>query len=136
MAIEKMFEVITARYTKFLNVRPMIYNKQNFIDQKDYQSVVRMLLFLAKHYRPHIANVTRELSKANHDANPAAFKELLHVLRYLLETKNWFKVRHNQECKQPWEKIVCLNESDYMGDPVIRRSICGFILCVLIALIS
>ena len=59
-----------------------------------------MLLFLVKHSRPVIANITRELSKANDSANPEAFKELFHVIRYLLDKNTWHKVRANQECKQ------------------------------------
>ena len=46
-----------------------------------------MLLFLMKHSRPDIANATRELSKENDGANPAAFNEMLHVIRYALGTK-------------------------------------------------
>ena len=32
--------------------------------------------------------MTRELSKANYGANPAAYKELLHVIKYMINTKN------------------------------------------------
>ena len=32
--------------------------------------------------------MTRELSKANDDANPAVFKELLHVMKYVLDMMN------------------------------------------------
>ena len=47
-----------------------------------------MLLYLVKHSCPNLANVTRELSKANDGANPAAYKELLHVIKYVLNMKN------------------------------------------------
>ena len=67
-----------------------------------------MLLYLVKHSCLYLANITRELSKANDSANPAAFMELLHV----------------------WE-IVCFSNSDYVGDPVSRQSISVIILYVL-----
>ena len=47
-----------------------------------------MLLYLAKHLHPNLANMTRELWKANNGANPAAYKELLHEIKYVLDTKN------------------------------------------------
>ena len=42
---------------------------------------VDMLLYLVKHSSPNLANMTRELSKVNNGANPAGFKELLHVIK-------------------------------------------------------
>ena len=46
-----------------------------------------MLFFLEKLLRPDIANIPRELSKANKGANPAAFKELLNVIKYGFDTR-------------------------------------------------
>ena len=47
-----------------------------------------MLLYLVKHSCPDLANVTRELSKENDHVNPAAYNELLHVIKYFLNIKN------------------------------------------------
>ena len=47
-----------------------------------------MLSYLVKHWHPDLANMTRELSKTNDGVNPAAYKELLHVIRYVLDMKN------------------------------------------------
>ena len=58
-----------------------------------------MLLYLVKHLCPNLANVTRELSKAYDGANSAAYT---------------------------WE-IICFSDSDYMGDPMSRQRISGFI---------
>ena len=58
--------------TKFLIVRPVIDNEKiSAKDQQEYQSCVGMLLYLVKHSHPNLANMTRELSKANNGANPA-----------------------------------------------------------------
>ena len=46
-----------------------------------------MLLYLVKHLGPNLANVTRKLSKANYSANPAAYKELLCEVKYVLYTE-------------------------------------------------
>ena len=48
-----------------------------------------MLLSLVKHSRPDIANVTRKLSKANDGANPTAYKELIRMIKYIVETEIW-----------------------------------------------
>ena len=58
---------------KFLIVGPMIKNKIiSMEDQEEYQPGVGMLLFLVKHSRPYVVNMTRELSKASDGANPAS----------------------------------------------------------------
>ena len=46
------------------------------------------LLYLMKYSHPNLANVTRELSKANDGANLAAYKELLCMVKYVLNMKN------------------------------------------------
>ena len=72
---------------KFSIVRPMIESEKISIkDQQEYQKGVGMVLYLVKQSRPDNANTTRELSKENDGANPAAFKELLGMIRYLLAT--------------------------------------------------
>ena len=71
-------------------------------DQQDYQSGVSMLLYLVKHLRPDLANVTRELSKANAGMNPATYKKLLHVIKYVIDTKNlWLKIKPMGNSNEP-----------------------------------
>ena len=50
------------------------YKKISVEEQQIYWSGVGMPLYLVKHSRPNIANLTRELSKANDGVNPAAYK--------------------------------------------------------------
>ena len=90
-----------------------------------------MLPYLVKHLRPYLANVTRELSKANDAVNPAAYKELLRVIKYVIDMKNLgLKIEPTGNSNEPWE-IVSFSNSDYAGDPMSRRSISGFIIYVL-----
>ena len=80
---------------------------------------------------PYLANMTRELPKANDCAYPAAYKELLHVIKYVLDTENIeLKIELTRNAKEPW-KIVCFSDSDYARNPVSRKSISDFILYVL-----
>ena len=96
-------------------------------DQKEYWSQVGILLYLAKHSRPDIANAARKMSKANNDAISASSKELLHMIRYVLDQKNF---------GQKLEPTRNANGSNYSGDPVSKKSVSGFILCVLVVMLS
>ena len=73
---------------KFLIVRPIDNEKNSAKDQQEYWLGIGMLLYLVKYSCPNLANITRELSKANNGVNPAAYKELLCVIKYILDTKN------------------------------------------------
>ena len=79
----------TSGMPKLLIVRPMIGSEKNSTDnQWKYQSGVGMLLYLVKHSHLNLANMSRELSKVNNGSNPATYKELLHVIKYVLDTNN------------------------------------------------
>ena len=87
-------------------------------------------MYLVIHSRSDVVNATRALSKDNNGANPAAFEELLHLIRYVLDTKNFgMKLEPTRNAKKPLE-IVCFSYSNYVEDPISRRSLSGFILCV------
>ena len=79
-----------------------------------------MFLYLVKHSCPDLAHLTREPSKANDGANTSANKELLHVIKYVINTKNLgLKIEPMGNSNKPWE-IVCFSNSDYTGDLVSR----------------
>ena len=79
-----------------------------------------MLLYLVKHSCPNLVNATRELSKVNDGANPAAYKEFLLVVKYVLDTEMLgLKIEPMGNSNKPWE-IVCFSNSNYAGDPVSR----------------
>ena len=56
-------------------------------DHKLYYSGVGMLLYLVKYSRPDTTNLVRELSKVLNAPTPASFKEMLRVIKYVLDTK-------------------------------------------------
>ena len=58
-------------------------------DHKLYRSGVGMLLYLVKYSRPDIANPVRELSKVLDAPMSASFKEMLRVIKYGLDTKEY-----------------------------------------------
>ena len=122
---------------KFLIVRPMVKSKKiSAKDQQDYWSGVGMLLYLVNHSCPILASATKELSKANDSMNPAAYKELLQVIKYVLDMKNLgLKIEHTENSSEP-RGIICFSNSNYIGDLVSRWSISGFILYVLGILVS
>ena len=118
--------------SKFLILRLVVKSKKiSMEEQQDCWSGIGILLYLVKHLFPNLANATRELSKANDSANPAAYKELLGAFMYVMKMKNlWLKIKNMGNSNKPWE-IICFGNSDYAGDPVSKRSISDFILYVL-----
>ena len=56
--------------------------------QSRYRTGVGMLLFLIKHSRPDLCNGVRELSKCLDGANEAAYKEMLRIIKYVMDTRN------------------------------------------------
>jgi hypothetical protein len=91
-----------------------------------------MLLYLVKHSRPDIANAVRELSKALDGTSPVAYKELMRVLKYVMDTKLLsLKMKPEKENKESGWTIVAFSDSDYAGDSETRISIAGFTLYLL-----
>ena len=106
---------------KFLIVRPTEEIKKISIeDQQEYRLDVGMLLYQVKRSCPDLANLTKKPSKAYDGANPVAYKELLHVIKYVINTKNLgLKIEPMENSNETWE-IVCFGDSDYAGDMVSR----------------
>ena len=89
-----------------------------------------------KDLHPNLANTTRESLKTNNGMNPAGYKELLHVMKHVVDVKD---IKHKNELTRNSNKTlenICFSNRDYVGDPVNRRSISGFILYVLGVLVS
>ena len=97
---------------KFLFIRPMVESEKiSAEDQWEYWLGIGMLMYLFKYLCPDLANATSELSKANNGANPAAYKEILHFIRYMLDTKNLgLKIEPMGNTNKPWE-IICFRDS-------------------------
>ena len=98
--------------------------------QARYRSGVGMLLFLIKYSRPDLANVVRELSKCMDGASHAAYKEMLRVMKFVLDTKEYcLKLQPINETKN-WN-LVSYCDSDWAGDAETRISVTGFIIYLL-----
>ena len=97
--------------------------------QSEYMSGVGMLLYLVKYSRPDIANAVRELTKCMDGATPAAYKEMLRLIKFVLCTKTWgLKIMpKSPDGTMKWN-LVSFSDSDWAGDKDNRRSINGFII--------
>ena len=99
--------------------------------QEMYRSGVGMLLYLVKHSRPDIANAVRELSKCMTGANAAAYEELLRVIKFVLDTRDYgLKLAPKWEDPMLWE-LKIYSDSDWAGDKDNRKSVTGFIVFLL-----
>ena len=89
-----------------------------------------MLLYLVKHSRPDIANGVRELSKALVGPSEAAYKDMLRMIKFVLETKNLaIKLMPVfEDLDELIWNVVAYSDSDYAGDKESRLSVAGFVL--------
>ena len=103
--VNKVWSHKTPGIPKFLIVRSMEDIKKILMeDQRMYRLGIGMLLYMVKHLHPNLANATRELSKANNSANPPTYKELLHIVKYVLDTKMLgLKIAPMGNSNEPWE---------------------------------
>ena len=85
-------------------------------------------MYLAKQSRPDIANSVRELAKGMSGASQAAMKELLRVIKFVLDTSDYgLKIQPNMNGKDLW-KLVVYSDSDWAGDKDTRHSVGGYIM--------
>ena len=89
---------------------------------KTYRSGVGMLLYLVKHSRPDIANGVRELSKALVGPSEAAYKDMLRMVKFVLETKDLaIKLMPVfEDLDELVWNVLAYSDSDYAGDKETR----------------
>ena len=93
-----------------------------------YRTGVGMLLYLIKQSRPEIGNAVRELTKCLDGATEAAYKEMLRVIKHVLDTPGrGLKVEPVESKKGLW-RIVLFTDADWSGDKDDRKSISGYML--------
>jgi hypothetical protein len=86
--------------------------------------------YLIKHSRPDIANVVRELSKYVDSATMAAYREMLRVTKFVLDTESYCLKIEPKASKENWDLVV-YSGSNWAGDTENRISITGFIIYLL-----
>jgi hypothetical protein len=86
-----------------------------------------MLLYLTKYSRPDLCNVVRELAKCMDKATKGTYLEMLRVVKFVIDTKN-FRLQIRPEFKgKNWSlRVFC--DSDCDGYSETRISVTGFIL--------
>ena len=94
-----------------------------------------MLLFLVKYSQPDIANAIRELSKINDKANRAHYRQMLHTVKCVINTKNKMLKLRPEKKDLKWT-FTCLCDSDYTGDKDTRLSVTEYCVYVNTCLIS
>ncbi len=97
-------------------------------DHGNYRSGVGML-YLVKHTRPDIANAVRELSKALDTPSPCAYKSMLRIVKFVLDTRSLaIRIKPIPIGEELQWEIVAFSDSDFAGDKETRISVAGFVL--------
>ena len=87
-----------------------------------------MILYLIKYLGPDLNNAVRELSKCMDKATFGTYQEMLRVIKFVLDTKDFcLKIQPNFDSKNSW-KLKVFSDSDWVGDPETRISVTGFIV--------
>jgi hypothetical protein len=104
---------------------PLSKEKKTF-----YRSGVGNLLQFSNKTRPDLANPVRELSKCMDQATPSAIKELMRVIKYVINTKSYglkLQPKINAKASNDWQ-LVMYSDSDWASDKNSRKSVTGFSL--------
>jgi hypothetical protein len=100
--------------------------------QMKYCSAVGTVLQFVKHSHLDIANPVHELSKCMDKATEAAYKEMLRIVKFLLDTRNFglFLRPTAIDSDGSWN-ITAYSDSNWGGDLENCCSISGFIIFLL-----
>ena len=107
--------------------------------QSRYRTGVGMLLYLIKHSRPDLCNAVRELSKCLDGPSECAYKEMLRVIKYVMDTpyKGLRISPMIPEVLEEMEWVLLLySDSDWANDKENRKSVGGYMIFLNNVLIS
>jgi hypothetical protein len=86
-----------------------------------------MLLYLIKYSRPDLCKAVRELLKCMDKATIGTYQEMIHVIKFVLDTKMFcLQTKPNFDSKKSCNLKV-FSDSDWAGDSEIRIGAPGFI---------
>jgi hypothetical protein len=126
--VEKKRGYKTPGTPRFKIVRPS--DEDDTIDenlQSRYRSGVGMLLCLTKYSRPDLCNVVRELSKCMDKATIGTYLEMLQVIKFVIDTKNFsLRVQPERKLKNWSLRVFC--DSDWARDSETRTIVTCFIV--------
>jgi hypothetical protein len=91
---------------------------------------VGILLYLIKYSRPDLENVVRELSKCMDGANLGAYKEMLRVVKFVLDAKDYC-LKLNPIDENGERDLVSYSNRNWAVNPETRISVTGFIIYLL-----
>ena len=95
--------------------------------QQEYQSGVGTLLYLTRHSRPDIANVVQKLSKSMDGDSKLQFREMLQVIKFILDTKDLSLKMVPTLHSRIWQ-LEAFSDSDFANDKETRISVYGYVI--------
>ena len=95
--------------------------------QQEYQSGIGTVLYLTKHSRPGIANAVCELSKSMDGASKLQFREMLQVIKSILDTED-LRLRIVPTLYNGIWQLEAFSDSDFANDKETRISAYGYVI--------
>jgi len=105
-------------------------DSDKLIDQREYQSLVGSLMYIAVRTRPDLAFALSVLSKYNSKPTTDHLLATKRVLRYLMETSGMALVYGSVD------KLIGYTDSDFAGDLNDRKSTSGYVFTLAGAAVS
>ena len=85
------------------------------------------MLYLTKHSRPDITNAVRELSKSMDGASKLQFREMLRVIKFVLDTKD-LSLKMVPTLHEGIWHLEAFSDSDFANDKETRISVYGYVI--------
>ena len=95
--------------------------------QQEYRSGVGTLQNLTKHSRPDIANAVHELSKSMDGASKLQFREMLRVIKFVLDTKD-LSLKMVPTLHDGIWHLEAFSDSDFANDKETRISVYWYVI--------
>ena len=136
MIKSKQCKIINPRYAEIFIVRSMTDSKRFLQRTKRLFGLELECYCSSWNIQDQILPHDERTIKGKWLCQPCSLFGLLWVIRYIPDTKNLgLKLEPVDDASEPLE-IIFFSNSDYVGDPVSKKSVSGFILCVLGVLVS
>jgi hypothetical protein len=119
-----------------LDIQEIMKDTRRFPDQRRYQSAIGGLLYIASSYRPDILTAVGQLATFNNSPNESAWRAIVRLYGFLLETKDLKLVYEKMKTKDDKLKIEVYVDANFNDPHLKNKSRSGYLIFVNNCLVS
>jgi hypothetical protein len=125
----KQFQIEKPLKNFELDVNEIMKDTRKFEDKTKYQSAIGGLLYLSGSYRPDISTAVGQLASFCTDPNECAWRAVIRLYGFLLETKDLRLVYENKNTEKKF-KIEIFVDANFNDPQLKNRSRSGYVVFV------